>query len=139
MIPREKTQKLKEIAPGEVRIVCLICETPIKGRALYCEQHKGKQKNACAKCGKGTRGTICRECRKTPRPSQGWLTEADREAVQELWAQGLSAKAIAGRLGLSTKNPTMTIISRRGKGWDLPYRNLAGIERAARMREKIRK
>lgn len=145
MIPREKTQKLKEIAPGEVRVVCLICETPIKGRALYCERHKGKQKNACAKCGKGMRGTICATCRQGKinvpklRGTKRVLTEADRPLVEKLWREGLTGREIATQLGLVSKSPTSIITRRRwASGWNLSYRQPNSIPNARKMNEEKR-
>lgn len=146
----KKQPKLKEIAPGEVRTVCWICETPIVKRALYCDEHQEGKQNACEKCGKGTRGTICRECRKEPtaeepilldssqiRGGKRILTEHDRPFVEKWWAEGFKSGEIARKLGLSSLNPCEAILTkRRTRGWNLPYRLPANVANAHKMLEK---
>lgn len=123
-----KRPKLKEIAPGEIRTVCWTCGTPISSRACFCEEHADHKQKLCEKCGKGTKGTICAECRKSPEekkleiPGGRRLTEQDRPVVEKLWEQGVSASEIASTMGLLHKHPGTMITEKRKKGWDLPYR-----------------
>lgn len=141
-----------EIAPGEIRHLCLACDTPLRERrALYCAEHKNHKVNVCESCGKATGGVICLECRIAAaegkpiparrsqiRGGKRELTELDRPLVEKWWAEEVPTKEIAKRLGLSTKQPAKTIGYKRGKGWNLPYRKPWSVEHAKQMARERR-
>lgn len=55
--------------------------------------------------------------------SRGKDAKVRRALVERLWAEGVSAREIARRVGWSTRsNPSNYISAYRAKGWDLPHR-----------------
>ncbi len=155
-----KEARFIEIEPGEIRRVCLVCNTPVKEvHRLYCPAHNNGRIYTCKVCGKpATTEVMCQECREgkgrgapvpvSHRPKmiagKRIMSLSDQSLVEKWWAEGVTGKEIGKKLGLATKTPDAALsYKRKHHGWNLPYRHPHAIETgrklAASMQEKARK
>lgn len=127
--------KLAETSPGEVRTICHGCSRVISSRSIWCAECKETQGKYCEQCGKSAYVSPCRDCTKQP-PKR--LGKNNREMVERLWSEGLSAKKIAEQIGSRTKYPGTMITHARKRGWDLPHRRPDMIERGNNLNKRMR-
>jgi len=107
-----------------------VLEPSTRRERKYCSERcrKTQYSTPCEDCGAPTNGsngrgpkapTRCRSCDVRRNRAAG----AEHKAtVERLWAEGLSAKEIAKRLGWLGKNPGAQLSTLRSRGYDLPHR-----------------
>ncbi len=153
MYKKLQEPKYIEVESGEIRHVCLICDTPIKPVSrLYCKEHENGFVYACKYCGKPATGDVCQECiegfasmkrdkavihRSQIRNGKRILTEMDRPLVEKWWEEGATGREIAKRLGLDCNQPNSCLSHKRiAMGWNLPYRSPHAVELGRALSER---